>query len=81
MKQARHKRRTDRSVEPFVVVTDDGTSFRCSVSSIGREAEPRWVLIDADGEQFVGPPVLPDKSPAAVTQLVNEWWQRTKGAR
>lgn len=49
------------------------------MSTIGRDAEPRWILIDADGVQYVGPIVQPDHSPEAVQRLVAEWWA-AKGA-
>lgn len=68
------RRRSDRSVPPIVVTTDDGKRWRCSLSAIGREAEPRWALIDADGDQFVGPVVLTDKSPETIQRQVQEWW-------
>ena len=72
------RRRSDRFVEPFVVTTEDGTRFRCSVAAIGRETEPRWVLLRNDGVQYVGPPVEPDKSHDAVARLICDWWAATK---
>ena len=74
------RRKSDRSVPPLVVTTDDGKRWRCSLSTIGREAEPRWVLIDTDGVQYVGPVVLTDKSPETVQRLVSEWWTAKKGS-
>jgi hypothetical protein len=74
------RRKSDRSVPPLVVTTDDGKRWRCSLSTIGREAEPRWVLIDTDGVQYVGPVVLTDKSPETVRRLVSEWWTAKKGS-
>ena len=62
----------------MVVTTDDGKRWRCSLSTIGREGEPRWMLIDADGVQYVGPVGLPDKSPETVQRLVSEWWAEKK---
>jgi hypothetical protein len=69
------RRKSDRSVQPFSVTTSDGTTFRCSLSALGREAEPRWVLIDSNGVQYVGPEAGHDKSPDTVRDLVNAWWK------
>jgi hypothetical protein len=77
----RRRRRSDKFVEPFVVTASDGTKFRCSVAALGRETEPRWVLFDSDGIQYVGPRVQADKSPAAVARLVSAWWEREKEAQ
>ena len=74
----KRRRRSDKFVEPFVVVTDDGARFRCSVAALGRETEPRWVLLSNDGVQYLGPPVGPDKSKDAVEQLIRDWWAATK---
>ena len=73
------RRKADRKLRPFSVVTDDGTVFRCSLSALGRETEPRWVLLDSGGQQYIGPLAEQDKSPDAVRQLVNEWWEMKKG--
>jgi hypothetical protein len=59
----------------MAVTTSDGHRFRCSVSAIGRETEPRWVLFDVTGQQYVGPVVTPDRTPEAVQRQVDEWWQ------
>ena len=72
------RRRLDKFVEPFVVTTSDGTKFRCSLAALGRETEPRWVLFDSDGIQYVGPRVEADKSPEAVARLVSAWWEEVK---
>jgi hypothetical protein len=73
------RRKSDRSPPPVIVTTADGKRWRCSLGTVGRETEPRWILIDADGEQFVGPVVIPDKSPEAVQRLVEEWWAAKRG--
>ena len=72
------RRRSDKFVEPFVVTTEDGTRFRCSVSALGRETEPRWVLLGSDGVQYLGPPVESDKSREAVERLIRDWWAAAK---
>jgi hypothetical protein len=75
------RRRLDKSVEPFVVTAADGTKFRCSIAALGRETDPRWVLFDSDGVQYIGPPVESDKSPEAVERLVSAWWEEVKATR
>jgi hypothetical protein len=75
------RRRSDKFVEPFVVAADDGTKFRCSVAALGRETEPRWVLLDSDGLQYIGPLVQADKSPEAVQRVINAWWTEVKASR
>jgi hypothetical protein len=75
------RRRSDKFVEPFVVTAEDGTKFRCSVAALGRETEPRWVLLDSDGMQYIGPLVEADKSHEAVERLVAAWWVAVKSAR
>ena len=72
------RRRSDKLVEPFVVTTEDGMRFRCSVAALGRESDPRWVLLDSDGAQYVGPSVEPDKSHEAVEKLIRDWWRGMK---
>ena len=75
------RRRLDKFIEPFVVTAADGTKFRCSVAALGRETEPRWVLLDSHGMQYIGPVVEPDKSPEAVERLVSAWWDAAKRRR
>lgn len=72
------RRRSDKFVEPFVVTMADGTRFRCSLSALGREAEPRWILLDPSGTQYVGPVVEPDKSHDAVERQISAWWEDAK---
>lgn len=72
------RRRLDKFVEPFVITVADGTKFRCSVAALGRETDPRWVLMDGNGTQYIGPPVEPDKSHEAVERLVSAWWESAK---
>ena len=72
----RGRRRSDKSmlVRPVVVTLDDGSVMRCSIASIGREAQPRWMLMSSDGVQYIGPVAAADKSPEAVQRLISEWW-------
>ena len=72
------RRRLDKFVEPFVITASDGTRFRCSITAIGRETDPRWVLMDSSGAQYLGPHVEPDKSHEAVERLVSAWWESAK---
>jgi hypothetical protein len=68
------------SDDTLIVTTDDGTMFRCSLSALAREGEPRWVLLDSHGAQFIGPPVTKDRSQAAVRKQINDWWAARKDA-
>ena len=70
----KRRRGTDAIRDSIVIETRDGTRLRCAVSSIGRDTEPRWMIIDAQGDQFVGPPVTPDRTPEGVSRLIDEWW-------
>ena len=75
------RRRLDKFVEPFVVTAADGTRFRCSLAALGRETEPRWVLLDSHGTQYIGPLVEPDTSREAVERLVSAWWESARPPR
>ncbi|HEY4215685.1 MAG TPA: hypothetical protein VGM67_01030 [Gemmatimonadaceae bacterium] len=70
----RGRRQSDKSLKPIVVTLDDGSVVRCSLTSIGREQQPRWILMDSSGLQYIGPEATTDKSPEAVQHLVSEWW-------
>lgn len=70
----RRRRREDEDIDSVVVITADGTRLRCTISAIGREEEPRWVVMDSDAKQYIGPVVEPDRSPAAVQRLIMSWW-------
>lgn len=76
----RRRRKSDPIRETVVVETSDGTRLRCSVAAIGRGTEPRWMILDAKGEQFVGPVVTTDRSQEAVRRLIDEWWTGRKHA-
>jgi hypothetical protein len=75
-----HRRKGDPSVAPIAVTLEDGAVLRCSVASIGREQQPRWVLMDQDGVQYMGPEVATDKSPEAVQRLIADWWKERLAA-
>jgi hypothetical protein len=77
----KRRRKTDKFTETVIVTADDGTRFRCSVAALGRETEPRWVLLDGDGAQYMGPPVGPDKSHEAIEHDIRAWWEGVKTAR
>lgn len=66
------------SDETILVTCDDGTRFRCSVSTLARESDPCWVLMDANGAQFIGPPLGRDRSPEAIHRQINDWWNARK---
>lgn len=48
--------------------------LRCSVAAVGRETEPRWVVLDSKANQYVGPPVHADRSPETVKREIMAWW-------
>lgn len=75
------RRNSDKALKPIVVKLDDGSVFRCSVASIGREQQPRWVLMDGDGVQYVGPEATTDKSAEGVKRQIAEWWTTQKDPR
>lgn len=68
------RRKSDKTVKPIVVKLDDGSVIRCTLASIGREQQPRWVLMTDDGVQYVGPEATSDKTPEGVRRLIAEWW-------
>ena len=72
----RRRRKRDEDVDSLVVITADGRRLRCSISAIGRAEEPRWVVIDSDANQYLGPPVESDRSPDAIQKLICHWWER-----
>lgn len=81
-------------IETLVVSVNDGTVFRCSPVAFGGTNAPyppgarlRWNLerLSAPPREeerpaytFVGPPIQPDRTPAAVCQLISEWWETRK---
>jgi hypothetical protein len=77
----KRRRRSDKFIEPVIVTAEDGTRFRCSIAAIGRETAPRWVLLDNEGIQYIGPIVEADKSPEAVDRLIRAWWENAKASR
>ncbi len=70
----RGRRQSDKALKPIVVTLDDGSIVRCSLTSIGREQKPRWILMGNDGMQYIGPEATTDKTPEGVQRLVSEWW-------
>jgi len=70
----RRRRSSDPVKETIIVETPDGARLRCSVATIGRGTEPRWMILDAKGEQFVGPRVGLDRTEGGVQRLINDWW-------
>jgi hypothetical protein len=70
----KRRRGTDPIPDTVVVETPDGVRLRCSISVVGRETEPRWMILDENGEQFVGPVVTAARSADDVGRLIQEWW-------
>lgn len=75
----RRRRREDEEVDSVVVITRDGTRLRCTISAIGREEEPRWMVMDSTAHQYVGPVVESDRSPEAIQRLISSWWAEQHG--
>src|SRR5690349_13751473 len=65
----KRRRGTDPIPDTVVVETQEGVRLRCSISVVGRETEPRWMIIDENGEQFVGPVVTSARSAEDVGRL------------
>lgn len=76
-------------IDAVIVSTDDGTVFHVSPVFLGGPNSPypvhvrlRWAVHrmsqrphgDEMPDSYVGPPIQPDRSPAAVRALINEWW-------
>jgi hypothetical protein len=70
----KRRRGSDTAPDTIVVETSDGMRLRCSISAVGRGADPRWMIMDARGDQFVGPNVTADRTPDGVERLINDWW-------
>lgn len=70
----KRRRASDPVRDIIVVTTSDGTRLRCSIATVGRGTEPRWMLLDSKGEQFVGPVASSERNEEGVRRLVEEWW-------
>jgi len=75
----KRRRNTDPIRDMVVIETSDGTRLRASLTAVGRGSEPRWMLLDAKGQQFVGPIATSDRTPEGIRRLVDEWWAEHKG--
>src|SRR3954471_2642448 len=74
----KRRRGSDPIHDLIVIEAPDGTRLRCSIAAVGRETEPRWMVMDEDGAQFVGPVVTSERSADAVTRLIQDWWATTR---
>jgi hypothetical protein len=77
----KRRRSTDPVRDMVVIETSDGTKLRCSLTAVGRGAEPRWMLLDAKGQQFVGPVATTDRSPEGIRRQIDEWWTQHKAPK
>lgn len=77
----KRRRSADENPDTIVVTTRDGTRLRCSLASIDREGEPRWMIVDDRGFQYAGP-LLTESSRdrGAFQRLIEHWWA-TRGTR
>jgi hypothetical protein len=71
-----HKRRSsDPNPDTVVVITGDGTRLRCSLATIARESEPRWMIVDDRGLQYVGPLLsASSRDRGEFQRLIEQWW-------
>jgi hypothetical protein len=74
----KRRRGSDPIHDLIVIETADGVRLRCSIAALGRETEPRWMVMDEDGAQFVGPVVTSERDADAVTRLIQDWWATTR---
>lgn len=77
----KRRRSTDPIRDTVIIDTSDGTRLRCSLTAVGRGVEPRWMLLDAKGEQFVGPVADSDRTPEGIRRLVDAWWMEQRHGR
>jgi hypothetical protein len=67
----------DPSFIPVSLVTDDGMTFHCAVVWVGRNEHRRWLFVDHDGVDYIGP-AFPAGSPVptfdGLRAIVNEYW-------
>lgn len=71
----RRQRSSDIVRDTLTIVTDDGARLRCSVSSVGRSEQPRWMIMDQDGNQYIGPVVSGERSGNTDEQQLIAWWK------
>jgi hypothetical protein len=70
----------ETSSEGFIVSTDDGWTFYCSVAEVGAARERRWIFISANRQLHVGPKWAGVLRGPQLRQLVNDWWLDEKHA-
>jgi hypothetical protein len=70
----------ETSSEGFIVSTDDGWTFYCSVAEVGGARERRWIFISANRQLHVGPKWTGVLLEPQLRQLVNDWWLDEKQA-
>ena len=68
----------DPGDQAFIVTTDDGRMFQCSVESIADTQQPRWIFIDTNQVRYVGPPWPGVTLEPELRRLVNDWWREKK---
>jgi hypothetical protein len=69
-----------RQQEMLEITVSDGSRFQCAPKQFGEPHDPiahRWSIRSTTAEH-VGPPVMPDRSLAAIQRLVDEWWEQKK---
>jgi hypothetical protein len=71
---------SDDTIGPFIVTTDDGRMFHCSLPRDGG-GERRWLIRDTSGRRHAGPPLAKAETPEVVQAIVNDWWALEKQRR
>lgn len=63
-----------------IIVTSDGTLFRCHVESIGggKKTARHWIFVRSDRARYVGPAWTGSLDDSALCHLVEGWWDTAK---
>ena len=71
---ARRRSAADATPDRLFFVTDTGKRLCCSVTSIGPEHEPHWMIADSDGALYVGPEASAVHSDSPL-DFITSWWK------
>jgi len=72
---------TSEDVGPFIVSTEDGERFHCSVAPIGPSNVHRWIMIDSKGMGYIGPAWTGTLLEPQLRALVTDWWREKRARR
>jgi hypothetical protein len=65
----------------YVVTANDGRLFRCHVEQIrgiDQLEQHRWICVQSDGLQLIGPSIKAVRDELELQQAVSELWERKK---